>query len=270
MTAQQANGAFSISTSKATRQYLKVLLYAPPGTGKTYLAGTAQDVEAMQNVIFVDVEAGAMSLSHRDDIDIVRVHSYSQFSKVYDFLRMHCRYRDADDMENLTKLNQRFGADPEKEYHTVVIDSLTEVQKQLMYMLLGMDVGSANLEMIPQTPEFKEWGQSAEMIRLLIRAFRDLPMHVIVVCAEAEYEDERKRRVKRPNLPGKLAGEIQGFLDVVGYLATARGGENNELNRRLYVSPGNTFQAKNRFGTDVDYIDDPEMNDLWELANGGN
>ena len=208
-TKQVPSAPFTV-VKPSTQRYLKLLIYGAPGTGKTTLAGTAQDVDEMKDVIFIDVEAGALSLAGRDDIDVVRVTSYMQFAKVYEFLKLHCQYRDVGDSDKLHDLHEKIGADPAKIYNTVVIDSLTEVQKQIMYMLLGVQIGQMNLELVPDTPEFKEWGQSAEMVRLLIRSFRDLPMHVVVVCAEAEGENERKQRIRRPNLPGKLAGEVQG------------------------------------------------------------
>jgi hypothetical protein len=253
----------------AAQPYLKMLIYGPYGAGKTTFASTAQDIEPMQNVIFIDAESGSLALSHRQDIDVIRITNYQQFARVHEFLRLHCQLRDRGDKKKLLELAQKANPDATEatEYRTVVIDSLTEVQKFVMYMLLGTNIDTANLEFPPETPQWAEWGQSAEMIRLLVRTFRDLPMHVIFVCSEQEKEDERKRIIRRPNLPGKLGGEVQGFLDIVGYLATARGGDEDEgLRRRLYITPGNTFQAKHRFfNAEEGYFDNPSMSDLWGL-----
>jgi len=251
-------------TKPTTKTYLNMLIYGAPGSGKTTLAATAQDVPEMQNVLYIDVESGSLSIAHRSDIDVVRIYNYAQFSKVHEFLRLHCQYRDAGDDGKLAGLAEAVGAEP-KPYNTVVIDSLTEIQKQVMYMLLGIEVGHAQLDLIPETPEFREWGQSAEMMRLLVRSFRDLPMNVIFVCAEQEVENERKQLLRRPALPGKLGTEIMGFLDVVGYLATAHG-EDGDLRRRLYITPGRTFQAKHRFSQAVvGYFDDPTMAQVWQV-----
>jgi len=117
--------------------------------------------------------------------------------------------------------------------------------------------------MEPENPQFKEWGQSQEMMRLLIRSFRDLDMNVIFVCAGQEQEDERKRRLFLPALPGKLASAFTGFLDFVGFLVAAPP-EGGEVKRRLYLSPGQSYKAKNRFRNFTDqYIDNPTMALIW-------
>lgn len=261
---------FSISQPNRT-QFLKMMVYGQPGAGKTTLAGTAQDVASMQDVLFIDAESGTLSLSDRDDIDIIRISAFPQFSRVYEFLKLHCSYRDANNIPKLEELQRSAGANPNKRYHTVVVDSLTEVQKLVMYYLTGRAVGIGTLDSIPSQPQFKEWGQSAEMIRMLIRSFRDLPMHVLFVAAEMEVENigqNGKQLLKRPSLPGKLSNEAQGFLDMVGYLAVAHiaieeGG--TELRRRLYLVPGRTFQAKHRFAKEgVEFIDNPTMSSLLE------
>jgi hypothetical protein len=257
--------------TKNTKQYyLKCLIYGQPGAGKTTLAGSSQLVSEMKDILYIDAESGSMSLSTIDDIDFVHVKSYSQFSKVFDFLRLHCTLRDREDLTKLHELHERFGIHPDKRYNTVVIDSITEVQKMAIYMLTGMEIGNVKLDTIPDAVQIQEWGQLAEMIRILIRSFRDLPMNSIFVAAEQLVEIQPGRTMKMPSMPGKLANEIQGFLDVVGYLTsrteiTEDG--NAQIFRRLYLIAGKTFQAKNRFAdSGVSYIDDPTMQKLYNVT----
>ncbi len=233
----------------------------------------------MRDVIVLDAESGDTSLEDRPGLTTVRITNYRQFARVHEFLRLHCRYRDADDIEKMCELEEKFRNagidedDPEyyvvdesnyKIFNTVVIDTLTEVQKYCMYQLLGVTVGDYALDMEPTSPEWDEWGKSAEMIRLLVRSFRDLPMHVIFVASEAEKE-VGKMTLRRPNLPGKLASEVQGFVDFVGYL-TVTPGEGDKIIRRLYLRPGRTFQAKIRLpGNTTQYLGDPDIKSLLSL-----
>lgn len=267
--AKVAAPAFRIETPETTANYIKALVYGPYGAGKTTFASSAVDVPEMGRVLFVDAESGSMSLGGLD-LDVVRINKYNQIARIYEFLRLHVRYRDANNDEELSKLQTRFrgelkpGEKPYR-YNTVVVDSLTEVQKYCMYALLGVDFssGSMRLDQVNETPQFKEWGENAEQIRLLIRSFRDLPMHVIFVCSEQEKDDEAKV-LRRPNLPGKLAGEIQGFFDVVGYLRSLTTDEG--VMRRLYLRAGNNFVAKHRFrGVDAAYLDNPTLASLLDL-----
>jgi len=93
-------------------------------------------------------------------------------------------------------------------------------------------------------------------------------MHVLFVASQMMVEDERRRQLKRPNFPGKLSGEVQGYVDIVGYLVSAPSEEGARV-RRLYISPGQTFQAKNRLGFQEDFIESPTIGKLFGLTAGG-
>lgn len=268
--------SFQVTSAKKSESYYKMMLYGDLGTGKTVFAASAQDEKSMQDVLFISAEAGDMSISERDDIDIIRINSYSQFADIYEFVRLFCKARDAGDKDKMLKLSNYLRPEEDqltkkdlKVYKTIVIDSLTEVQKYVMYRLLGTNIGEARLDIPPDQPEFKEWGQGAEMIRLLIRSFRDLPMNVIIVCGENRQMDQMQQIHRIPSLPGKLSNEIGYFLDVVGYMA-ARPGEGGDLERRLYLQPGKTFTAKCRIRAldGVSFIDEPTMSKLVSATKG--
>lgn len=264
---------FIVSSAQSSGyEYLNLLVYGDFGVGKTQLAASAQDVAEMRNVLFIDVESGGRTIEGRADIDVVRVEEFSQFARVAEYLRAHCVARDAKDQVKLKKLETTVrGVElpgPAKEYHTVVVDSLTEVQKYCMYQLLGVKVGECALDVGPESPQYAEWNKSTEMIRLLVRTFRNLRMHTIFVCSRSEDQDERKQYFYTPALPGKLSNEVQGFFDAVGYYVSGVATEGTTIQRRIFLSPGRNFKAKNRFakwqGT---YVDNPTMSDLYKIAN---
>ena len=258
--------AFKI-VKPAANKYLKAIIYGDYGTGKTTLAATAQDVKGMGDVIFADVEAGTMSIANRDDIDVVTVTKYRTFARFHDFLRTHCYLREKKDVDGLKELEAKWKCIEPSEikkpkiYRTVVIDSLTEVQKLCMYQLLGIMPETVKLDAEVSQPEFAEWGKSAEMIRLLIRSFRNLPMNVIFICSQIETQDEVNRISYKPALPGKLAKEAQGFVDVVGRLIASAPDKEGVLRRRLKLQPSTKHDAKDRYhrGNTIAYIDDPTL-----------
>jgi hypothetical protein len=254
----------------------------------------------MRDVILADVEAGDLSVINRD-FDVVPMSEYRQIARLYEYLRAHVKARDENNVAQLRRWEAHFKPEfvvpvvgaplpspveggplvvtepylaqwyeetipTPKKYRTLIVDSLSELDRLLMYQLLGIKIGAQRLDAETQQPEWAEWGRNAEMIRLLIRSMRDLPMNVIFVCSANVQEDDRKRQIYRPNLPGKLGGESQGFMDCVGYLV-AYPGENGVLARRLYITPGQTFDAKNRFvGFNDTYIQDPTMAKMWDLV----
>ncbi len=276
--ARAAVPVFTIRTPTQERRYLNVLVYGDYGVGKSTLAATASEVPEYHKVLYINAEAGDESIKDYD-IDIVDIVDFSQFARVHEYLRRHCTFRDAyvknKDVEARKKLiyyEALLKQVPEESiqeptlYYTVAIDTLSEVQKYCMYQLLGIKVGEWALDLAPDAPQWEEWGKAAEMIRLLVRSFRDLPIHTFMVCGRAQEQDQTKRYHYDPLLPGKLSNEIQGFFDVVGYLVSAPT-EGGEMHRRLWLEPGQTFKAKNRFRNfDGRYIDNPTVADLAKLS----
>lgn len=272
---KKAQPAFQIKSAKKTKRYLNALFYGDYGVGKSTLVASAAEVPEMKDVLFISAEAGEESIKDFD-LDLVPIGNYSQFARVHEFLRVHCKHRDIyqgdqpgdkeQSKQKLIELETMFKGLEEDEipdeptlYYTVCIDSLTEVQKYCMYQLLGIKVGEFSLDIPPDQPQFQEWGQSAEMMRLLVRTFRDLPLNALFVCGQSVEQDHQKRYNYKPLLPGKLANEVQGFFDVVGYYVAAPQ-EGGDMMRRLWLEPGTTFNAKNRFRDfNHRYIDYPDM-----------
>lgn len=267
----KVRGLFRIEAIKEEVQWLKALFYGQWGAGKTTLGATADQVPSMKDVLFINAESGTLSLRKEySHMDAVRISNFSQFARIHEFLRYHCIARDEGDIEKLKKLESIVrGTEIEtitapKVYKTVVIDSLSEVQRYCMMQLLGVQLESISLEYPPDSPVYQQWGQSSEMIQNLVRSFRDLPLNVIFICSQKEEQDDGKRYHYKPNLPGKLAGNVQGFLDVVGYLAMIpeKTVDPNALPtfiRRLFLTPTPYFDAKNRIGNTVQYIDNPTI-----------
>lgn len=268
--------AFKIQNAIAKKRWIKGIVYGDYGVGKTYFTATASDVPEMNDVLMISAESGDMTVDDVPNLDIIAINQYKQIARIYEFLRLHVQLRNKGDVESLIKLENRFRPpDPNdppitvpRMYQTVILDSLTEIQKYVMYQLLGISVGAQALDSEPDSPQFAEWGKSAEMIRLLVRTFRDLDMNVLFVAAMSKEQDERKRWCHQPALPGKLANEVQGFMDFVGFYVAGAASEGGEMQRRLFLTPGQTYQAKNRFkrwnGT---FLDNPTMADILKLQN---
>ncbi len=276
--ARPAQPAFKIESTARRKRYSNALFYGDYGVGKTTLAASASEVPEMRDVLFINAEGGDESIKYFD-LDLVTISNFGQFARVQEFLRRHCinrdKYRDGDQEARTTliKYESALKGIPEEEidepklYNTVIVDSLTEVQKYCMYQLLGIKIGEFELDVPPDQPEWSEWGKSAEMIRLLVRTFRDLPMHTIFVCAMGTDQDHQKKYHYQPLLPGKLANEVLGFFDTVGFMTAGRT-EGGELIRRLYLEPGQTFKAKNRFPNfKENYIDNPSMQGIFNIGN---
>jgi hypothetical protein len=269
---------FMIKT-RAERQeskFLKIMFYGDYGVGKTYLAATAAEVPSMGDVLLLSAESGELTIDTTDkhdfeNIDSINVTSFRQVVNVYDFLKLHCQYRDENNLPELKKLQARLtGVDVEaladsdvKKYRTIIIDSLTEVEVYCMNQLLGIG-DQTSLQDETQSAEWAEYKKQFHMIQRLIRAYRDLPIHVIMTCARQYSQDEQKRMIFGPNLTGKLSGAVQGFMDIVGYLTIGQADDTSKsIPRRMFIQPVGRYAAKNRFSSFKDtYFDNPTMKSI--------
>lgn len=280
--------------------YLSMLIYGDYGVGKTYLAGTSVFVDDYADVLYLALEGGEKGLKQlvrtgkRRNVDvsgrmlIIPIVTYKQYANIYEFLKLHVRFRDANDVKNLRRLEAQIrGFTPEqckddayleqalpkpKMIRTVITDSLTEAQKYCMYQILGIDPLTQRLDNEPESAEWKEWGRSRDMIQFLVRRLRDLPVNSIFICGQDIEQDAAKKFHYTPLLPGKLANDVRGLVDCVGYYMTVPL-EGGQVARRLYLV-GGTYgnahvAAKHRFGDALkqSYLENPSMEDIWKLDN---
>ena len=270
---------FQVRPLQKRERYLKLLIYGNFGTGKTHLAGTASEIPAMQDVFLMNAEAGDMTLDIFSGIDEVTVKTMKEVARVFEFLRKHCAAREAGDMDQLAKMQEFYTGQPvegePKQYKTVIVDSLSEIEQYCMAQLLGQEQ-MTKLDEDPNAAEWKEYKQNNHMIARMVRQFRNLPMHVIFTCAESFIQDETKKQKFSPALSGKLSKQVQGFFDMVGYLATANPKEEGDgiisesaIARRLYVTPSKTgkFDAKHRYSKfKGSYFQDPTNKSILEAC----
>lgn len=227
--------------------YFNALIYGESGSGKTRLAGSADDVPAMRRVLFIDVEGGTLTL--RDtypDVETIRVKSWLELQRVYDFL-----YTGQHD------------------FTTLVVDSLTEVQKMSMDGVMRKLI-EEHEERDADVPGIREWNINLEQTRKFVRAFRDLPVNTIFTALVQSDKNARTGATKRkPSLSGKVKDEVAGFLDIVVYLYTKEIDQENV--RVLLCAQTEDTVAKDRSNALPLTITNPTMSSIWEhLHSKGN
>lgn len=175
---------------------LNIMIYGDSGVGKTRLAGSSDDVPSMRSVLCVDFEGGTETLKHSyPNVDTVRVESWRDVQGVYD---------------ELNAGNHK--------YRTVILDSLTEIQKFNMYSIMK-NLLEKNSERDEDVPSMREWGINLEQMRKFVRAFRDLPVNTIFTAlVKVEKDNKTGMLIKEPYLSGKLAKEVAAFLDIVCFM----------------------------------------------------
>ncbi len=160
-------------------QYLRLLVYGEPGTGKTWFGASAALDPLTAPAMFLEYRAQISSLrSNPDflaamdagDLVILQLEKYSELNYVYTWLKNgHGSNATFDDL---------FKEAPK----TVVIDSLTELQRTEVMRIAG-NPQDKFLSAV-DTPEIQHWGSILNQFTLLANLFYKLPMHVIFVGLE--------------------------------------------------------------------------------------
>ncbi len=167
---------------------IKGLIYGQSGAGKSYLGATAP-----KPLILLTELNGQMSISHSNPkADIIHVTDVRVLVEVL---------RDID--ENPKAWSK---------YDTIVIDSITEMQRLIKDSILGKRTQM----------EIQDWSKLTSNFRRLIRRIRNLNKSVICIgLVESENEESTGVRHVRPAFEGKKTGpEIAQYFNFVGLLFT--------------------------------------------------
>lgn len=234
-----AGSAFEVA------QHLNILVQGDAGAGKTYFGGTAQDHELTAPLLVLDMEGGTTTLRHRKDVDVKRCHNFEEFWAAYELLE----------------------ADAGHTYKTVLVDSLTELQKMDLTDIM-VKVVNKDSDRDPDVPSMREWGKTTQHIRNVIRRFRDLPCNVVFTVLSKREKDNEGNTVIIPDLPGKLAWQVPGFVDIVGYLYADV--DNDIIERRMQFQPTRKVMAKDRTAALGAVLINPTVSDLLEKIINSN
>ncbi len=248
---QGSIGGLKIHRPIEEEHHLKILVYGDPGVGKTVFGASACEVPALSPVLVIDMEGGDLSLARtHPSVDVVRVKSFNEFSAIYAALKT--------------------GNQP---YKTLVLDSITEIQKFGMYEVMRrMLLDPKNSDRDPDMPGIAEWGKNTEQIRKLTRAFRDLPMNVVITAlATNDMSDSGIIRKSKPALSNKLSFEIPGFFDIVGYMYVRErkipytDPQEVEQVRNLLTMATQKHVAKDRTGVLPPVLQSPTMKSVYDI-----
>ena len=147
-------------------QGAKVLVYGMAGAGKTSLAKTAPG-----KVLVISAEAGLLSIKDATNVDAIEVKEASELMQLYDLL-------------NTGQL----------QYDTVCLDSISEISELLLQQ-----------EKARHKDPRKAYGEVQESVTNVMRAFRDLQMHGLIICIEEEVHSDRLF-MRDPKLVGTELG----------------------------------------------------------------
>ena len=199
------------STKSLHSDQVKMLVYGQSGIGKTTMLGTMPQGETL----IVSAESGLLCLADKS-IDVIEVKSYDAVRATYAYLSK----------------NEDGG-----KYKYIAIDSLTEISDQIVKSLKAKD------EYKNPSNVLKMWGEFNDTMIGLIKAFRDLPRHVIFSALSDDVNDGGII-TRHPLISGNKAQKLlSSFFDEVFYLTI-----NQENEREVRTQPTHQYIAKDRSG----------------------
>ena len=178
------------------------LIVGESGVGKTPLAATLADCEQTQPCLFLDVDAGSMSIITEPKPTIFEIDTWSQVQKIYTLLR-------DQKWEELAKL---VVTEQPLEYKSVVIDSGTELEYKLRKHVMS-ETGSSEM------PEQRDYLICQERFRSLYRKFRDLPLTIVMTAGVRDLKEDISGIVKYyPAFQPGLTRDLVRMTDLVLFM----------------------------------------------------
>ena len=167
--------------------YNKALIYGESGAGKSFLAATAPK----PLILLTEINGQASIMHSNPDADILHITSSDMLAEVL---------KDIDENPN-----------DYKQYETIVIDSITEMQRLIKDKLTANGRSPMSLPL---------WGKLANNMRALIRRIRGMKKNVVCIALlETSVDEENGQRHHKPAFEGKkTSGEIAQFFNWVGFL----------------------------------------------------
>lgn len=146
-------------------------------------------------------------------------------------------------------------------FRSVVVDSLTEVQKRCKDAISGDD-----------TPSERDWGLLLIKMEFLVRNMRDLVTHatnpldaVIFLALVKDVNGKRKAEIQ-----GALSRSLPGYVDLIGYLFV-QVAEDGEEFRRMLIRPRDGFESGDRTHTLSQHygvaITSPDVEEMLTVLN---
>lgn len=196
---------------------VKGLIFASAGTGKTWLAAASPNP-----VVVLTEKNGITSVAHSNPEAIVIecMTADELFDVIVD--AKDGKLEAEDDEGNVVSIP----------FDTLVIDSLTEAQRLIKDRILK----KANRDdMI-----LKDWNTLANHMQRLVRAIRDLPVHVVCTALQEElYEDSTGIKHIKPQFDGKkTTQQISQYFNFVGWLYKKEGSNANGIAPRFLMLDG--------------------------------
>jgi hypothetical protein len=235
-----------------------ILLYGPPGNGKSYLAASASEVDGLWPVAILDTEGSTQGTI--EDFDKSRIQ----------IVRPQERYPGNEYKASVTLLENLLTK--EHPYKTVIVDTADILQEWSIAEGRVPGDGYAHWNFthseLTAPPVHTRGSKTDWLDRGLFHRLKAAPFLTILVVHDKQEALNEESTLMYANVQWQGQGKtkIGGIPDIVGYVTrdTNSAGVSTST---LYTAPTKRNLAKNRFGLPAKMFN-PRMRDIYEfIAN---
>lgn len=192
--------SFQIRELADVQRYIKVMVYGPPGGGKTEFVSSIATVPELCPALYAGFAGG------EETIIKMMLHNGISMRKLKKVLRL-TTIVDLDDIATLL-----LGATELKAlgFNTLIIDSATEAYRgSLVQQVHGQTRTASSIEVVTKIPQLADWGAVVHKLTEIAAMIRDAPIHVVVTALEmvGKTTDEAIAMVM-PDFPGKASARM--------------------------------------------------------------
>lgn len=230
---------------------LTITVHGESGSGKSWFADTAPGPK-----LVLDAEGGGKHYRSGPKIEWIPTKNSPPEANGWETCLVHVR-----DYETVAKTLEylQSGRHP---FKSIIMDSLTEVQKRLIDHIVGID-----------QPRIQDWGEILRTMEKQVRDFRDLTLHptnpvscIVFICPTGEKGTDPH---SRPYLQGQLGITMPYYTDVVGAQVAAQDPDDKEtMLYYLIVKPVKNYIAKDRTDKLGTYLQNPNIVEMFRRVYG--
>lgn len=226
------------------KEPLSMLMYGKEGSAKTT---GALRLSRLGKIVLINAEGGAKTLPLRTQgVVLENIETWPKGGDVD-----HITF-DSIEEEVFIPLKIALENDPDS-YVGVVIDSFSELSRRLVDK--AADAGRQAEIAKGKTPrgqftiDLDDWGTMTTMMRLILRRFRDLGIHLIITALERRDIDKNTSAVTYgPAVGPAIGGDTMGMVDVVVWTQLEQIGPDGVEFYTGTTRARELHRAKDRFG----------------------
>ncbi len=205
-----------VQKATAVNKINSAIFFGEYGTGKTWIAASADEISDYSPVLIVDIEGSAAGVGRKyPNVDIVPADTHAKLEFIIE--------------ELLTK---------EHGYKTVIFDTINVAQSR----------AEQHFKLMNPNNKFGVWSDLKEWTLGFVRKMHHAEfMAIFIAHPQVDKDDNTGKVTTTVKLSGASRSDVPTVPDLIGY-ATFEPDENGEPQRVLKVGRSTSVVTKNRFG----------------------